>query len=110
MQRTLPPELLAVFASTLALAAATSIVSCGSDATRDDDDVAAGGSGAQGGSGGSGAQAGSSNSGGSSSGGAGGTCGGFSGMTCPTDAFCDYPDDICGGTDGSGTCVPRPDG
>lgn len=42
-------------------------------------------------------------------GGSGKSCGGFAGETCADNEFCDYPDDLCGAADGSGTCVPRPD-
>jgi hypothetical protein len=37
-------------------------------------------------------------------------CGGFTGATCDATQYCDYPDDICGAADGSGTCTPRPQG
>lgn len=45
-------------------------------------------------------------------GGAGGdiSCGGFAGDTCAPDEYCDFPDDLCGGDDGTGICVKRPDG
>jgi hypothetical protein len=36
------------------------------------------------------------------------TCGGFAGMACPATHYCDYPDDLCGAADGTGTCQPRP--
>ena len=41
-------------------------------------------------------------------GGASGICGGFAGIACGPDQFCDYPDDSCGGADGSGICRKRP--
>lgn len=41
-------------------------------------------------------------------GGSGIVCGGFSGATCPSNEWCDFPRDDCGATDGTGTCKPRP--
>lgn len=39
----------------------------------------------------------------------GGACGGFGGLTCRPDEFCDYPDgSFCGGADETGVCAPRP--
>lgn len=36
-------------------------------------------------------------------------CGGFAGLQCPANAYCDYPsDDACGAADSMGTCAPRP--
>ena len=40
----------------------------------------------------------------------GASCGGFTGATCDSTEYCDYPDDLCGAADGSGTCTPRPTG
>lgn len=41
----------------------------------------------------------------------GGSCGGFAGLTCRPDEFCDYEAaDICGAADALGTCRPRPTG
>lgn len=38
-----------------------------------------------------------------------GKCGGFAGLTCSDDEFCDYEDDqFCGAGDQMGTCKPRP--
>jgi len=79
------------------------------------------GSGGDGGSGGAGqggmAQTGSSQSGasnqassGTGQGGSGSVCGGFIGTPCATGEYCDYPDDLCGAADGSGTCQPTPQG
>lgn len=37
-------------------------------------------------------------------------CGGFAGVTCSSDQFCDFPDgQQCGRTDAHGTCQPRPE-
>ena len=36
-------------------------------------------------------------------------CGGFAGATCADTEYCDFPDNLCGGADGLGECVPRPD-
>lgn len=37
-------------------------------------------------------------------------CGGFAGLVCDPDEWCDYPDgSFCGGTDETGVCRPRPD-
>jgi hypothetical protein len=37
-------------------------------------------------------------------------CGGFAGLTCPPDQFCDFPPATrCGSGDQTGTCEPRPD-
>ena len=36
-------------------------------------------------------------------------CGGRGGATCPRDHFCDFPSSLCGGDDGTGVCVRRPD-
>jgi hypothetical protein len=38
----------------------------------------------------------------------GASCGGFGGDSCDGTQLCDYPDDICGADDGTGTCQPRP--
>ncbi len=45
--------------------------------------------------------------GGAGGGGVGATCGGFPGTTCASTLYCDYPDDICGAADGTGTCQER---
>lgn len=42
--------------------------------------------------------------------GVGEVCGGFAGMPCADGLWCDYPDDTCGVTDGSGVCRARPAG
>jgi hypothetical protein len=44
------------------------------------------------------------------SGGNGSLCGGKMGLSCKLTEYCDYPDDLCGGADGLGTCRPRPSG
>lgn len=36
-------------------------------------------------------------------------CGGFGGIQCPDDMYCDYDTDICGATDGQGDCKERPE-
>ncbi|MFN3201157.1 MAG: BPTI/Kunitz-type proteinase inhibitor domain-containing protein [Bradymonadia bacterium] len=36
-------------------------------------------------------------------------CGGFGGLMCGVDAYCDYIDGGCGFADGGGTCQPRPE-
>jgi hypothetical protein len=37
-------------------------------------------------------------------------CGGWAGLTCADDEFCNYPADVaCGFTDGSGVCEVRPE-
>ncbi|MDI3282909.1 hypothetical protein [Polyangium sp. 15x6] len=63
----------------------------------------------QGGGGGS-----SSSSGGGGMGGGGGSsgaaCGGFAGLVCGPDEWCDFPNDRCGDTDLTGICKPRPSG
>jgi hypothetical protein len=41
-------------------------------------------------------------------GGLGATCGGIAGLQCAADEYCDFPDDQCGGNDGSGVCTKRP--
>ena len=35
-------------------------------------------------------------------------CGGFAGIQCPANEFCDFRANNCGGTDEQGTCVTRP--
>jgi hypothetical protein len=42
------------------------------------------------------------------SGGSGIQCGGFAGIQCPADEFCDFQPNNCGGTDEQGTCKTRP--
>ncbi|APR80830.1 Kazal-type serine protease inhibitor domain protein [Minicystis rosea] len=37
-------------------------------------------------------------------------CGGELGATCAPEEYCDFPDQMCGGNDGTGLCVRRPDG
>lgn len=37
-----------------------------------------------------------------------GMCGGFAGIPCAADQYCDFPDNSCGNADQSGTCKPRP--
>lgn len=46
----------------------------------------------------------------SSGAGGGSPCGGFGGLTCAADEFCNYFDNYCGGNDGSGVCEKRPMG
>lgn len=41
-------------------------------------------------------------------GGGGKSCGGFANVQCAPDEFCNFLDDSCGGTDGTGTCMKRP--
>ncbi|MGM0554884.1 MAG: hypothetical protein ACQEVA_00710 [Myxococcota bacterium] len=36
-------------------------------------------------------------------------CGGFGGIECPDDMYCDFPDDGCGFDDGAGVCRDRPE-
>ena len=36
------------------------------------------------------------------------TCGTIAGVTCPSDQYCDYTADDCGGADGGGVCRPKP--
>ncbi len=43
-------------------------------------------------------------------GGGGAICGGLPGFLCPPDEYCEYPDKMCGGNDGEGTCFVRPQG
>lgn len=38
----------------------------------------------------------------------GAICGGFAGAECKDDQYCDYGDNGCGSTTGSGTCQSRP--
>ncbi|APR79623.1 Kazal-type serine protease inhibitor domain protein [Minicystis rosea] len=35
-------------------------------------------------------------------------CGGILDAPCAPDEYCDFPDDLCGATDGQGICMPRP--
>lgn len=35
-------------------------------------------------------------------------CGGFAGIECNDDEYCDYEADDCGGSDTTGLCQPRP--
>jgi hypothetical protein len=37
-------------------------------------------------------------------------CGGLAGTPCGPTEYCDFADDDCGGDDGQGVCLPRPDG
>ncbi len=60
---------------------------------------------------------GSGGGGGSGAGGAGGEgggavkkCGGFGGLACDADEWCDYGDHSCGALDVGGVCKPRPEG
>jgi hypothetical protein len=39
----------------------------------------------------------------------GGPCGGIAGTPCNSVQYCDYADDTCGGDDGTGTCVDKPE-
>jgi hypothetical protein len=41
-------------------------------------------------------------------GGSGSTCGGFGGVQCAADEWCDFAANDCGGADNTGTCKPRP--
>lgn len=77
--------------------------------------VDGGGSGGTGGNGAGGMGTGGMGGNGSAGNGSGGTgagsvCGGFSGMLCADDEYCDYPNDVCGAADGQGVCRPRPEG
>ena len=64
--------------------------------------------GATGGASGSSGSSGRSGSGGKAGSGSG-ICGGLAGFTCESDAWCDYPNGaVCGATDATGTCRPRP--
>ena len=72
-----------------------------------------GGGGSTGGSSGrsgAGGGSGSSGKGGTSgAGGRGGVCGGLLGSVCESNEWCDFPDGaVCGATDVTGTCRPRP--
>jgi hypothetical protein len=42
-------------------------------------------------------------------GGTGAICGGIAGTACADTHWCDWDDNSCGGSDGTGTCQPRPD-
>lgn len=66
----------------------------------------ASGSGGLGGMGGGGQAGGAGGMGGGSSGAA---CGGFAGLVCGADEYCDFPNDRCGDTDLTGICKPRPE-
>jgi hypothetical protein len=46
--------------------------------------------------------------GGAGGAGGGAICGGLAGSSCPPGDYCDYPDKMCGGNDGEGTCTPAP--
>lgn len=66
--------------------------------------------------GGTGGSTGGGNTGGTATGGGntggtggGGVCGGLAGVTCGAGEFCDFPENMCGGDDGQGTCVAKPD-
>lgn len=77
--------------------------------------VDGGGSGGTGGNGAGGNGAGGMGTGGTGGNGSGGSgsgsvCGGFSGMLCGATEYCDYPNDMCGATDGQGVCRLRPEG
>ncbi len=94
-------------------AAALAMAGCG------DGGGGSGGTGGTGGTTGTTSSGGTTNTGGTTSsggttntGGAGGgtMCGGFAGLQCAADEYCDFPDDLCGGADGSGVCKPRPEG
>jgi hypothetical protein len=41
--------------------------------------------------------------------GSGRACGGFAGLTCAADEYCDFTFDECGIADGGGYCRARPD-
>jgi hypothetical protein len=86
----------------VALAAA-----CGGDAV-----TASGGGGSAGDAPTGGSNAGGNGAGGAGASGGGGpsglVCGGFGGAVCPDGELCDYPDDLCGGADGQGTCISIP--
>ena len=45
-----------------------------------------------------------------SDGGSGAACGGFAGISCAANEFCDFGLNTCGRSDESGVCHPRPDG
>ena len=87
---------------------ASVIGGCGSDSNQG----GSGGNGASGGNGGAGGQAGSGGAAGQGGGGgqgSGAPCGGFLGTMCGPTEYCDYPDDLCGGADGSGICMLKPE-
>jgi hypothetical protein len=98
----------------LSLGLLSMVAACGGDA------ITSGGGGNAGGNNSGGNNAGGSNAGGAGAGqstggsGAGGgsgmVCGGVAGDTCPQGEVCDYPDDLCGGTDGQGACITIPTG
>ncbi len=108
-----------LFGLTMAISA-IAITACGGDVTTSTSTSGAGGSGGESGSTGtpgstgSAAGTGGSAAGAGGSGGAGGgmvkMCGGFAGLTCEDTEWCDFPDDMCGGADGLGSCLPRPIG
>jgi hypothetical protein len=72
------------------------------------------GNGGEGGTGQGGMGPGSTGQGGTGQGGSGqgggSVCGGFPGTPCGTGEYCDYPDDSCGAADGTGICLPMPQG
>jgi hypothetical protein len=80
------------------------------------DPTGSGGTGGSGGAGGTGGAAGSGGTAGSSgsagAGGSGEACGGFASLKCsaPDTMYCDFAETVaCGASDGTGTCMPRPD-
>ena len=75
---------------------------CGSNAGGNDGGAASGGN--QVGGSGAGQPVGGNGAGGGSA----TTCGGIAGVQCPQGEVCDYPDDLCGGDDGQGVCIPIP--
>lgn len=100
----LPSSMHRSFATLLLAASAACTIACG-------ESVDTGGSGGSGGSGTTSttttATTTSSGTGGDG-GGIGDPCGGRAGIACPSNAYCDFPDDDCGADDGQGVCVVRP--
>ena len=37
------------------------------------------------------------------------TCGGFIGLTCGSDQYCEFAPGTCGAADQTGTCLPKPE-
>jgi hypothetical protein len=98
----------------ITLASVLVLVACGGDATIQPSGgggtgASAGGSGGTGGGvGGTAGAGGQASGGGGAGGGSGVVCGGLAGDICPDGEFCDYPDNLCGATDGQGVCATIP--